>query len=1382
LIHISFSGISQKDYIKFDHLSAENGLPQDHIFCILQDTKGFLWLGTETGLVRYDGYTFKIYEHNPEDTTSISSDIIKSIYQDNDGIFWIGTDGGGLCRFDPAIEKFQTIKHDPEDPNSLSGNRVYSIQQDNSGAFWVGTLGNGLNKVVFDQQSRDNYNLNCRIERFKSNPQDSSSISDNNIWCMLIDDYNFLWIGTVLGGLNKLDLNNQSKGKLRFEQYKHDKLDLSSISSNSIKEIYQDNSGVLWIGTEFSGLNRFESKSGFFYRFQHNPENLLSLSHNYVNTIFEDDSGRFFIGTNGGGLNIFDKKENRFFHYNHIASDPYSLNGELVNTIYQDGMGNIWIGMVNSGLNIIDPQKQKIRHFYPGQENPKSLNEYLVKSIYEDKAKQIWIGTFRGGLSKFHLENGEFTSFPTRITQGSGKSPDNVQTIFEDSNHNFWIGTDGSGLQKFDRHHKVFSNFNKSPSGKTGLHGNSVWALCEDFKGNLWIGTADGGLNKYDKELREFEHFFSDPNNSNSINSQDVRAIYQDKLGILWIGTYGGGLNRYNSVSQEFSHFTHLPDNPQSISNDIITVIFESPSSHQLWIGTFGGGLNLFDRASGIFKAYREKDGLVNDVVKSIQEDHEGNLWISTLKGISKFDPRDESFLNYSVIDGLQGEAFNLGSSCFSSGGSMLFGGTNGFNVFNPKDIKTALHDTSNCYLTDLRIFNHSVQAGEVLGKRVILPKTIDEMDKIIIPHSINGFAFEFAALDFARSNKIQYAYMLENVEEKWQNTDATRRYASYSNLPPGDYVFKIRASNRDGEWNNSINSLKVQILSSPWLTWWAYLIYALLLLLVIFVTRHFVMARVRLMKQLRKERKKRNEIRQLNEMKLRFFTNISHEIRTPLTLILGPLETLITSAVGDSNTRIQLQTMRRNANRLLSLVNQLLEFRKQEEGHTNLKMSKGDFNTFIHEITLSFSEFARQKAIDFSFVPEMGQTYGWYDENKMEKVFFNLLSNAFKFTPENGKISVRIISDEDNITTIVEDNGIGISGDDLPFIFERFYKFDKKYSGNYLGSGIGLALAKSIVNLHQGTISVESQPKEFTRFTVKIPKGRSHFPTKLLRVQPKQKALSRPFTILEENGSSESKLVPLQADAPKLLIVEDNEEVRAYLKEIFGSIYFVSEAINGMQGFKKASSEYPDIIISDILMPEMDGIEFCRKIKTSVETSHIPVILLTARTSLIFRTEGLDTGADDYITKPFNPELLIKRVHNLVESRKRLREKFGKQIKIEPSEVTLSSPDQVLLKRTLEIVENYISDDDFNVNVLAKEVGLSRAVLYRKIPAITNYTPNEFIRVMRLKRAAQLLSQNVMSISEICYTVGFKTPKYFSKCFRELFGLSPSEYVKKHI
>ena len=1372
-----FQSSTGQDYIKFDRITTENGLPQEHVFAILEDKQGFLWIGMESGLARYDGYSFKNYLHNSQDSTSISSNIIRAIVQDQKGFIWVGTDGGGVSRYDPTTDQFANFKYEPNNPNSLSGNRVYGIACADDGAIWVATLTSGLNRITFSDKNTAYCKNSICFTRFAHLPNDTNSLADNNIWTLIIDRKNRLWAGTISAGVDMLNLNSDMDKGVVFSHFQHRPEDPLSISSNSIKSIYEDTEGTTWVGTEFEGLNRFNSEHNSFTSWQFEQGKAQSLSDNHVSSLFEDTNSNFWVGTNGGGVNIFDRNKEIFIRHKNVPTDPYSLNGNLVNTIHQSQSGILWFGMSNKGLNFIDPQKQLIKHFYPIPGNEGSLNSNLIKAIYNDRKGEIWVGAFGGGLSHFNQTTEKFTNYKQPIIEGA-IAKNNVQRIFEDSRGNFWIGTDGAGLFLFDRNKKKFTEYNTTTNG-SALSGKAVWSICEDLKGNIWVGTAGGGLNQLNWNTKGFNHFLHDPAQPNSINSNDIRVVFEDHLGILWVGTYGGGLNRFNPMDKTFKQYTTLKSGEKGISNDIITTIFESPLNQQLWIGTFGGGLNRFDRLTESFTHFRESDGLPNDVVKSIEEDSDGNLWVSTLNGISKFNPTSNSFVNYNTSDGLQGNGFNLGTSCIGNSGSMFFGGTNGLNMFLPNNIKQLSNRSVNCHITDLKIFNHSIQPGEKIRNRIILKKVIEQTDQITIPYFIDDFSFEFAAIDFAKANKMKYSYKLEGVKDDWSYTDSNHRFASYSNLPSGDYVFMVRATNSASNWSNEITKLKVKIQPAPWKTIWAYLIYLTAFLLSIYFFRKYEIARFKIKNELKFERIERKKTKELNEMKLRFFTNISHEIRTPLTLILSPIKDLITTGDIRRETRNQLENINRNANRLLLLVNQLLEFRRQEAGHTDLQVAKGNFRQFMLEIIISFKDFAQRRNIDLTFEASQDDIPLWYDAEKMERVFFNLLSNAFKFTPDNGEVIIQITQEEKTIKIKIEDNGQGIPSKDLPNVFDRFHKFSSNYQGSYLGSGIGLALVKKLIELHHGTIEVESEFGEFTRFIIELPTGMKHFKDAEI-ISDFKNSEHASFYQIEQEENASIKSIELPLDAPEILIVEDNADVRGYLNKLFSPQYQIHEAINGVEGWDKALKLTPDLIISDIMMPEMDGIDFCKKSKTSIETSHIPFILLTARASSIYRAEGFETGADDYITKPFDSELLKLRVKNLITSRKRLREKFSRNVEIEPSDITITSPDQDLLQRAIAAVEKHMDNSTFDVSTLAKEIGVSRPVLYRKLPAITDSTPNEFIRIIRLKRAAQILAKSDYSIADVCHQTGFKTPKYFSKCFREFFNILPSEYAKQ--
>lgn len=1365
--------------IKFDRITTEDGLPQEHVYAVLEDKKGFLWLGMESGLARYDGYSFVTYSHDPEDSTSIGGNFVRTIFEDSLGFLWVGTDGGGVSRYSPEKDNFINYRHDPEAPNSLSGNRVYGITADRDGAVWIATLNSGLNRLVLTATEDNTRQPEATFTRFRHQTEDPGSLADDNIWTLFVDRQNRLWVGTVSAGLDMLDLSKSDSGKPNFIHFRHGLGNPQTLSNNSVKSIYEDRGGTIWVGTEFGGLNRYDSEHGTFRSWTYDQTDPKSLSNNHVSCLLEDKAGTFWVGTNGGGLNAFAVAEGIFDRYEYIPSDPYSLHGNLVSTMYQSKSGILWLGMVNKGLNRIDPKKQLINHFYPVSETPNSLKGNLIKAIYEDRAGDIWVGAYGEGLSHFDPATGSFTNYPQPV-RGGNIAVNNIQCIYEDSGSRLWIGTDGGGLFLFDRKAKSFTDYNQLANGKK-LSGRAVWAIREDLKGNLWVGTADGGLNRLDLARQELQYFRHDANDASSLASNDVRVVFEDHLGILWIGTYGGGLSRFSPQDESFNHYRAEPKKQGSISNDIITDIFESAGSHQLWVGTYGGGLNRFDRVQAAFTTYREADGLANDVVKSIEADQAGNLWISTLQGISKFNPQTLGFLDYTTSDGLQGDGFNLGASFFSSQGVMYFGGTNGMNAFSPDKVDGRSDERFSCHLTDLKMFNRSIRPGEAIGKKVLLAKVIDEVDEITIPYFIDDFTLEFAALDFAASDKLKYAYQLEgrNGGSSWTYTDAEHRYASYSNLSPGNYTFRVRASNAAGIWNTDAKELQLTILPAPWKTVWAYLAYGLLFLLAAYSYRKYTLARFKLKSELKLERLERKKTKELNEMKLQFFTNISHEIRTPLTLIVSPIRELISSGEVRKEVRDQLRNVNRNANRLLLLVNQLLEFRQQEAGHSEMQVHKADITPFVREVVLSFKEFADRRNIHLNLEASSSPTWLWFDEQKMEKVLFNLLSNAFKFSTDGGKISVGIEELQGEVEIRVEDSGRGISPDDLPNIFDRFHKFDTTYQGTYLGSGIGLALTKKLVELHHGTITVKSEVGKFTRFTMRFPQQADHFEEDQLVTGTVEKATEDYYPV-EEGAAAGAVKVTIAEDAPQLLIVEDNAEVRNYLLKLFAGTYRLLDAADGKAAWSLAKEHSPDLVLSDVMMPELDGIELCKLIKTSLETSHIPVILLTARNSMFYQTEGLETGADDYLTKPFDPKLLILRVKNLIASRQRMREKFGRQVALEPQEVTLTTPDQEMLQRAIDAVEKHMDNPDFDVSQLAKEVGVSRPVLYRKLPALTDYTPNEFIRIIRLKRAAQILDQADLPVTEVCYSTGFKTPKYFSKCFRDFFGVLPSEYAKE--
>jgi signal transduction histidine kinase/DNA-binding response OmpR family regulator len=854
-----------------------------------------------------------------------------------------------------------------------------------------------------------------------------------------------------------------------------------------------------------------------------------------------------------------------------------------------------------------------------------------------------------------------------------------------------------------------------------------------------------------------------------------------------------------------------------------------------LWVGT-GGGLNKYDYKTDSFQYYNQNDGLPSNKISGILEDEHGNLWLSTDRGLSKFNPVSEVFRNYDTHDGLYHLQFNFSSCLKTADGQLLFGGTNGITAFYPDSIRDNPHIPP-IIITDFRLFNESVPiARNDLDQKTEgyhLPQHISTLDEITLSYRENIFSFEFSALDYHSPQKNQYAYFMEGVDPDWVHTDASRRFASYTNLDPGEYIFRVKGSNSDGIWNESGTSIKVLITPPWWLSSWAYAAYFLLIIAMVVTIWRFQLRRIHLRNELKMKSFEAQQLQEVDQMKSWFFANISHEFRTPLTLIQGPVKQIINGEfVG--NLKDQCKMILRNSDRLLHLINQILDLSKLESGRMKIKANRIDIISYLKGLVQSFASMAEYNNVSFTLNSNVESQVGYVDRDKLEKIITNLLSNAFKFTPEGGEVSVdmslrgdsrskarettkqspsvvgkeiatsaeRRTRNDQRIELSISNTGPGIPRDQLEKIFDRFYQADNSYKKDSEGTGIGLTLTKELVQACGGEIRVESEPDKLTTFTVLLPISKEHFKVEeIIEEQDSEKELvlekdtgyqipdtgdqeksgiRHPVSGIQDRDASDEKRVASNK-SPLLLIVEDNPDVTSYISSFLEKDYRIITAENGEEGWKKALKKFPDLIISDVMMPVMDGFELCKKLKSDQRTSHIPIILLTARADMESKLEGLEFGSDDYVTKPFDAKELQIRCRNLLEQRRRLREKFSKELAVEPHEITVSSLDEKFITRALQIIEEKISDPEFGVEKFSREIGMSRANLYRKLQAITGHTAKDYIRIIRLKRAALLLQKRTGNITEIAFAVGFNSPSYFSECFRKYFGQLPSTYSSNY-
>jgi signal transduction histidine kinase/DNA-binding response OmpR family regulator len=977
-----------------------------------------------------------------------------------------------------------------------------------------------------------------------------------------------------------------------------------------------------------------------------------------------------------------------------------------------DQKGDIWVGTENGGINILNRETGRFSYLLPQKNNPNSISSNCVKALLDDGKNNVWIGTFMGGLDIYNTKTG------------------------------------------------IFKHFKHDPADPNSLSDNRVWALLQDSNKDIWVGTSLG-INKYNPATGGFIKY------PHLDNGQHVNWLSEDKDHCLWIGA--DSVIIYNPKDQKITKFKEH------------TLSMLEDSKNRYWLATLNHGIALCSKDQGVIRYYDVKNGLANSQALAILEDAEHYLWISTNSGLSKFDPEKERFHTFSTKNGFQNDQFTYRSALKLPSGELIFGGVSGFNIFDPAKIKSGDYFAPILY-TNLLVMNKSVSIGN--DRSDVLTKCISETEKIVLKYEQNSVDIEFASLDFVNIVGVQYSYYLEGFEKDW-NEPSDKRRATYTNLNPGTYTLHVKTTSIDRQESKMGPVLTIVVLPPIWLTWWFRISVFLALLGLTYWLISFLKDKEVLKHNLVFEKMKAEKLHEIDMMKLQLYTNISHEIRTPLTLLLGPLEKMKSHSIPETEMDSHVELMHRNANHLKELINQLLDYRKIETGNMKLNLKRSDLVSFIEGIVGSFRKLAEEKEIELKFNPVKKEIITNFDDDKIVKIMNNLLSNAFKFTPKGGKITINIslIFDSDNqdssnessekrmIELSVKDTGIGISESNLEKIFDRFFQVDENSAQP--GTGIGLALTKELVKLHNGKILVSSKPGEFSKFTVQLPY--EEFPVKEL-TENIQYAAGEPGDLAI--NTSDEQFIAVQRI---MLLVDDNADVRYFIKSHFSKSYQIFEAKDGLEGWNVALKIIPNIIISDVMMPDMNGFEFCRKIRKDERTSHIPILLLTALSSREHEIEGLSQGADDYITKPFDLDILQAKVENILSVRQSLKQKYSGEMMLKPRNVMLSSPDEKFLQKAIDVVEKNISDSDLDIDLFTSEIGVSRMQLYRKLHALTEMTVKEFVRNIRLKRAAQMLIQKKMNVSEVAYAVGFKYLSHFRKCFRQEFNMSASEYIARH-
>lgn len=1345
----SISVFGQGGYYHFSKLNTYNGLSHNQVNAILKDDEGFLWFGTISGLDRYDGYSFKIYRKRPNDSSSLADNYILSLFELPHGKMWVIT-RTGPCIYNSKLEKFDGDYSKYLHSLRLPAAPVSKIVKGNNGRYWF--LYENLDLYMYSEKDKT-------VRLFKHHPPDSKIAS-----CKETKDGK-LWIVYQNGFLQEYDIEAD---KIIFSATSLQKLNTGNIPYS----LLIDKDGDLWLWYYIKGVFLFHPQDSSVRRFNENsyPSNLKS---NLVSQLIEDKNGLIWVGTDHGGVTLIDK--NNRFKTNYLLNDPEdpkSLSQNSITTIYKDDVGIIWLGTYKQGINYLNSNIVQFPHYHHQESNPYSLPYDDVNQFAEDKTGNIWIGTNGGGLIYFDRKKNTFKQYLHETNNKNSLSNNVIVSLCIDDENILWIGTYIGGLNSFNG--KKFTHYRHADADPASLANDNVWKIFEDRKQNLWIGTLGGGLDLLDRKTGGFTHYGNEQGKPAILPSNYISDIIQDKNGDLWIGTDNGIAVLKENNRKIF--YTYSKDK-NGLSNNNVICISEDVKG-RIWVGT-AEGLNLFNDQTQKFQTFAMADGLPDNMILNILEDGKQSLWISTPNGLCNAIPAQKekgiglSVINYDELNNLQNQEFNSKAAYKTRDGKLIFGGPSGFNIIDPSVIKKPVY-YSKIVFTDLEILNKKIEPGELVNHRVLLQQSLSQLKNIDLKYKENVFSIEFASLDYDNSTRDKYAYMLEGFNPDWLYADGNQRSATYTNLDPGHYTFKVKVLNSEGLWSD-IKELHIHIDPPFWRTPVAYIIYLLIAGSLLILIRRITLDRIHMRYEVAHQQKEAERAYALERLKTKFFTNVSHEFRTPLSLIIAPLERIIRQSE-DEEQKKQLNLVQRNAKRLLSLVNQLLDFRKMEVQEVKLHPSIGDIAGFSKEISSSFLDIAEKKNIRLSYTSNIERLEIYFDKDKVEKILFNLLSNAFKYTEENGTVSINLtykapVTDESDGTLAIEvkDTGIGIQADMHEKIFERFFQTDVPESMVNQGTGIGLAITKAFVRLHNGVISVKSQPGQGTCFTVLLPAKKIYdyasVTTKAIAEEGEQMIPERSY----RSGKKKT-----------ILVVEDSEDLRFYLKDNLKGQYKVEEATNGIEGWEKTKLLNPDLVVSDIMMPLMDGVELVRKIKAETLTAHIPVILLTAVGSEEKQLAGFKAGINDYITKPFTFEILDSRIRNLLAQQELLHKRFQKQIEVNPKEVTITPVDEKFLTQALEIVEKNLDVPEFSVEDLSRDMFMNRVTLYRKIISLTGRTPIEFIRSIRLKRAAQLLEKSGLTIAEIAYEVGFNNPKNFTKFFKEEFKMLPSKYASE--
>ncbi|QNL47925.1 response regulator [Olivibacter sp. SDN3] len=1357
LICTPISILSQELPRSFKTYSAEDGLSSSTIYDILKDEFGFLWLATEDGLNRFDGTTFKSYRYDPQQAGGLRTNHVTALHEGGDGSLWIGTNGGALSFYDRSRDSI--ISYEVEIDHRDFSTAITAIASDNNGFVWVASYG-GL------------YIIDAKTKHVVDRPAYNAvmnQLNGMNSLTLFYDSQERMWIGTDEGLFlytKDLTLNKHYRSSNGIE----------GLADNEVMAIAEDSKKRMWIGT-MNGISLFNPNGSHNRNFNTSTTN-GRISSNTIYALATDGDSGVWVGTDEG-LDILDISSFTSTHIRPNSREVHSLSSRSIRSILIDHAGIYWIGTFQGGLNKYD---KNLSHFVLKESNPfdpSGLRAPVVTSFAEHEGN-AFVGTDGGGLHFYNRNLDLFEHIELESSTNDRPHDLNILAMTMTRNGKLWIGTYHDGLFGYDPLKKVTKRYHKGNNAKD-LNHNDVFCVKEDRQQRLWIGTNGGGINILSKsgdQIEKYVHQSSNEGDPRQPSSNYIRALEEDSKGQMWVGTYGSGISVFNPETGRFVFYTK--QNSALPSNYILAI--KEDQAGNIWVGTEGNGVGLLKRGDTSFQTFSETDGLINSVVVNIVEDQSGKLWFSTNRGLTCYEASQEKFKSYSRQVGLQSGAFMRGAGICLADGALFFGGQKGMNYFHPENLKTN-YNVPPVVLTDLMVNNKLVEP--TTDGPIKVPLMLSS--EVRLKYRQN-FAIAFEALNFTAPEQNNYMYRLEGFDKTWMPV-GKEHSAYYTNLDPGTYTFHVKASNNDGIWNEDGTSITVFVAPPFWRTNFAYAMYILCFLGGGWYMRHrgikklranFAVEQERLRsKQLiEQERQEAEHLHRLDRMKIKFLTNLSHEFRTPISLIMGPVDQLLTT-IKDDGTSSQLTLIKRNARRLLNLVNQLLDFRKMEEQEVKLHCSRGNIVAFLEEVSDVFNDMALRKKLDYAFYSELETLDVVFDHDKIERILFNLLSNAFKFTPEGGTITIGLdekaeLSDDNYVSLFitVKDTGIGIPKQDQERIFDSFFQHDVGEVVLNQGTGIGLAIARTFAQMHGGRLDVSSELGKGSCFSLHLRLKRAFG----LPVFEASRLLGEMDTI--DESASDLPATTNTSDLPSLLIIEDDDDFRFYIKDNLKSSCQVFEASNGKEGWQRALFHHPDIIVCDVHMPIMNGLELVQKLKADRRTKHIPVILLTAAEAKNGLLCSLECGASDYITKPFDFAVLQAKVNSLLTLNQALKDTYSKQLSIEAPKAVIVCEKERFLKKVAAFIYENMGNTQLSVETLSAYLAISRASLYNRLLAYTGMTPVDFIRSAKLERAALLLEKSDMTVAEVAYETGFANPNYFTKVFKGKYQQTPSEFI----